>query len=129
MDVMTSPRIDTSTSFVKEADANLLAVEFSEVDFEVNRIFVVTREGDKRTRGNHVAGGFQKLVLLAGEVDVHLKKTSGEIEDFHFTEIGSSIEIEPTDYVTYELLEVGSQILVLANQSYAQAVKSRTSSK
>jgi hypothetical protein len=122
---MMAPRFDASTTVVSEADARLIAIEFGDVPFEVKRIFTVTRAGAKVTRGNHFAGCNQKLVLLAGEVDVHLKKASGEVKDFHFTESGNSVLISPDDHVTYELLDENSQILVLADQSYEDSLESR----
>jgi hypothetical protein len=127
VDAMMSPRLDASTNTFQDANASLLAVEFGDIPFAVHRAFVVTREGEKVTRGNHFAGGFQKIILLTGEVDVHLKKEDGAIRDFHCVNVGDSILVEPDDYITYELLTSGSQILVLADQTYAQSLEARKS--
>lgn len=115
---MTPPKIDDSTAVVRESDAELLAIEFSGLPFVVRRVFVVTRTGAMRSRGNHYAGGHQKLVLISGKVNVHLKKADSSLREYQLVEVGSSTLIEPDDFVTYELLEDDSQILVLADESY-----------
>ncbi len=125
---MVFPHFDESATVVTEVDAQLVAVEFGEIAFVVKRIFTITRHGEMKTRGNHHAGGYQKLVLLSGAASLHLKKQDEEVQDFHLSSVGDAVSISPDDFVTYELLEDGAQILVLADQSYEESRAQRKKS-
>jgi len=126
VDGMTPPRIDDSTSVVTQDDAELIAVELASLPFSVKRIFTVGRLGDMRTRGNHLAGCEQKLLLLSGRVDLHLRAGDGSVRDYHLSEAGSSVLIHAEDFVTYELLDADSRIIVLASETY-EATESKRS--
>lgn len=112
---------DGAVTVINEIDAQLLAVEFEKIPFTVRRVFVVSRRGDSLTRGNHRAGCNQMLILMAGRVSLTLKQV-GRMDSLHsLDEEGSRVFIHPEDFVTYELLDSNSEILVLADQSYAES--------
>ena len=124
--VMNSPEHhDESISVIDEVNAQLLAVEFESLPFIVRRIFVVSSQGVSVGRGNHLAGCNQLLILLSGKVSLSLLRPDKKISNLHLNEVGNSALIQPDDFVTYELLDSQSRILVLADKSYAEAFANR----
>jgi hypothetical protein len=116
---------DEAVTVANEIDAQLLAVEFETLPFNVRRVFVVSSHGNSVKRGNHVAGCNQMLILLCGSVSIDLTRVGEEVTNIHLQEVGSSVLIQPGDFVTYELLDQNSQILVLADQTYADSFANR----
>lgn len=116
---------DEAVTVVNETDAQLLAVEFETMPFTVRRVFVVSSHGNSVKRGNHVAGCNQMLILLSGSVSIDLTRVGKDVSNIHLQEVGSSVLIQPGDFVTYELLDANSQVLVLADQTYAESFANR----
>ncbi|MEI9906584.1 MAG: WxcM-like domain-containing protein [Actinomycetota bacterium] len=120
---------DKSIAVVNATDAQLLAVEFELLPFAVQRIFVVSSHSVSVNRGNHLAGCNQLLILLSGKVSLKLVRPDMKVTNFYLDAVGSSAFIGPEDFVTYELLNPDSEILVLADKSYADSFANRERKK
>ena len=103
---------------VDEAAAGrLVALELDSAPFPVRRIFVVTSDRAPVDRGGHEAGCRQLAILVTGRCRMELANDAVvRVHDLRTP--GESLEIAPTDFVAYRLLDPGSTILVLADQPY-----------
>lgn len=96
----------------------LVAVELAHVPFEPQRCFVVTGTQGPASRGGHVAGCREYMVLISGLVRLHLDSASRGSRQLLLDSPGDVALIDADDLVCYDLLEPGTSVLVLADVPY-----------
>lgn len=111
----------------RDERGELIALEFSGLPFVPQRVFTVVSHAGHVTRGGHLAGCRQILVLSHGSVVVTLRNPEGARRTVELNEIGAAVEIAADDHVEYELLDPFSSVLVLADKPFdaRQAVEDR----
>jgi len=99
----------------------LVPVELSDVGFDVRRVFTVTGPPQGSTRGDHLAGCRELIVLVTGEVEI-VTRTAGIEHSVVLTRPGASIQVDPHTYLRYVMRDDRTTILVLADEPYRPRV-------
>ena len=96
----------------------LVPIDFGELPFAPNRVFVVVGPAGPAKRGGHDAGCRQCMVLVSGSAVLRLRSQRSGARTFELCEPGEMALIEPDDFVSYDLLDTGAIVLVLADEPY-----------
>lgn len=112
--------IPVATSFPAFRDdrGELVAVEFTSLPFVPQRVFTVASDVGQVTRGGHLAGCRQLLVLTHGRAVVTLTDAQGGSGAVEMSQIGAAVEIAADDHVEYELVDPFTSVLVLADRPF-----------
>lgn len=110
---------DPAIVHVADARGELIAVEFGQLDFPPQRVFVASGLDGGSERGNHLVPCPQLMVLLSGQVDVSVGDDETRLgPPQRLTEPGESIRLAPGQYVKYVLTDSSSSVLVLAESPF-----------
>ena len=96
----------------------LVPIDFGELPFAPQRVFVVVGPAGPATRGGHVAGCRQCMVLVSGSAVLRLRSRRSGDRTHELREPGEMALIEPDDFVSYDLLDTGATVLVLADEPF-----------
>ena len=95
---------------------SLLPIEFNQVPFPVQRIFVVRGIPGGALRGNHLAQCEQLLVLIEGRVTLWFGESRDECTSLDHG--GQNVWIRSNTFISYQLYDERSSIVVLASEHY-----------
>ena len=96
----------------------LLPINFSELDFEPKRMFVVNSVPPNDVRGNHAHHTTRQLLICTnGHVKVTLDNS--EKVEVHLLSKGQSVVIPKLIWDTQEFLSIDSEIVVLSSTEYS----------
>ena len=93
----------------------LVAIEFSEVPFDVRRIFSVVGPVGGSTRGAHSVDCNELIILTGGSARVRLGVGAADIV---LDTPGQTLAILPGTYLEYDLIDEHSSIMVLADRPH-----------
>jgi len=105
-------------TFVDER-GSLLAVEFADVPFEVQRVFVIRGAVSRLPRGDHDVPCYELVVLLSGSARFDVVGPAG-VESTVIDERGERLLLRPGERVTYVLDGPDAAILVLASSPHEE---------
>jgi hypothetical protein len=103
----------------------LIPIEFRDLSFNPVRCFVVSNEVTKVLRGGHKTGCHELILLLSGTASFNITDSQGNKKVINLINIGSSLQLMPSDYVEYSLNNEGSTILIFADRSYEDSLIER----
>ncbi len=96
----------------------LVPVEFTDLPFAPQRVFVVTAAPLGSRRGDHLSTCTELLVLVAGSARVRARAPDSDAGiERELAVPGESCVVQRGEHIDYELT-VGSVLLVLADRSY-----------
>jgi hypothetical protein len=100
----------------------LTAIELGDIPFPVQRVFVITDVPAGTRRGGHShRRGVHALFCLRGRIDVQLRSQRG-VSHVLLVPDGVGLEIAAGVWSEQHYLEAGSELLVLASESYDASV-------
>lgn len=102
----------------RDARGELVAIEGTDVGFEVARVFTVTGADGGGPRGGHRATCSELIVLVVGRVVVTLGRDGAPDVAHDLRRPGASVTIDRGTHVDYELDDARSVIVVLCDAPY-----------
>jgi hypothetical protein len=102
----------------------LVAVEFDDLPFVPRRSFVVVAPGHPVSRGGHHAACRELIVVVSGTATVHLRDASGTDTSHHLV-TGDRLLVDADHWMSYDLTEATTTLLVLADAPFDTTVRSR----
>lgn len=96
----------------------LVPMEFGDLNFTPQRVFVVVGPAGPATRGGHDAGCRQRMVLVSGSAILRLSSRRSGHRTHELREPGERVLIEPDEFVSYDLMGLASTVLVLAEERF-----------
>lgn len=114
------PAETTPAAVHDDERGRLVAVELSSLPFTAARCFVVRGPEQPVSRGGHVAGCREVIVLVEGTVRVRLSRHGSATLDRTLEVAGEHVAVEPDDVVDYDLLTPYATVVVLADRAFTE---------
>ena len=102
----------------RDPRGELVVVEGEDVGFAVRRVFTVSGLDGGGTRGGHLAGCTELLVLVTGSAAIRVRRAGETERSWLLDAPGQSVTIREKDHVEYDLGGAGSVLLVLCDAPY-----------
>lgn len=109
---------DHSFPVHRDERGELIVVEGAEVPFPVQRVFTVSGADGAPSRGGHLTGCTELVVLVSGSAAFTVRRPGEGERVHHLEKAGQSLIIGAEDHLDYELGGSGSVIMVLCDASY-----------